>query len=96
MMQYTILHTDNTPDKVRYEPDFVDSEGFYNAKLGVIAIKVFTPKGWRWQGKYLYRDTLNADPNNLVVQAQAEVTDMMDMLAEWEKFSKIFEEYKGV
>lgn len=98
-MAYLIEYAEGKPHILKFKPDFVDSSGLVNYKLGDLAMSQFCPDGWGWDRKFLYC-FVTSDVKTLLIdrmlnQAQLEVTEIMDMLSQFKKCSKIFEELEG-
>ena len=79
--------------------DTVDSQGFFNAKLGKLAARFgLLPKDIYWsETRQLSKEILFAENEELVVEAarkaQAEVITVMDELLRFIAFMELYREY---
>ena len=98
-MAFIVDYNDNgEPTRIKVEPEFVDSSGTYNTKLGRIVLGFYRQSGqlnnWNWDGMYLSKAVSPGDNlESMYKKAQDGVLVAMDKVAEQLMWHSVISEY---
>jgi len=96
-MEYQIIYNGNTPIQIRFEPNFVNSRGTYNGKLGKAILKRLGVPGWSWTNSELVQNILDGSTyqSDSVENAQHLITMYLDHAYELVDYLEAIKESKG-